>query len=148
MRKKKACLVGKAHSYEPSERFLHPALSQPLNDALLLPHASAAAQRHPALCPLPTAGLLLSGTRILQQHSPSKHWMPEHRLFIHPKPASSSENSDYPFPFHSPPMVGLPPWKGSCKMGSLTSVKYRYCCTKCIAKAHGMVVNYIFSAGL
>lgn len=37
--------------------------------------------------------------------------------------------------------------RGAVTINSLTSVKYRYNCTKCIAKAQEMIVNYIFSAG-
>lgn len=40
------------------------------------------------------------------------------------------------------------PGRGAARINSLTSVKYRYYCTKCIVKAQEMIVNYIFSAGL
>ena len=66
----------------------------------------------------------------------------------HPKLADISEIQITIFCFIPQLWWNFFPGRGAVRINSLTSVKYRYYCTKCIAKAHEMIVNYIFSTGL
>lgn len=136
---KKTGLDRKAYGCEPGKRVLHLALPQSPKATLRTPHMPEAADAALALPsksswrPAPWLGALGCCSS-----SPGGH----------PMLAAISETQVMIFCFIPHLGWNLFPGRRAARINSLPSVKYRYYCTKCIAKAQEMIVNYIFSAGL
>lgn len=151
---RKAGLARKPYGYKPGEDFVSSSTMRSQSHAprtLCVSSCPEAVSAASALLSKSSwrPALRLRSTGTLGQLSPSEKSRPRSCQLIQGAPKASRHlRKLIIFCFIPHLWWNFFPGRRAVRINSLTFVKYRYYCTKCIAKAHEMIVNYKFSAML